>query len=1272
MPADGDRVNPPDGWSGSCSAAPGCQPSGGSSATAAPTMSGLTDQQQRAISASGVSVALSAGAGCGKTHVLTSRFLKELEPDEAGRLESHERRSRLGQLVAITFTERAAREMRDRIRAACQRRLQECPEGQADYWLDLVRDLDSARISTIHSFCASLLRSQAVEAGIDPRFRVLDGAQAATLLFELTDEVLRGRLAERDETALSLVTRLGLDRLRAVIARLLAQRQEIDWAAWRDETPERLVERWQEFWRCDTVPRLLHRIGESAAARTLLDLTLRYSPDHSTMHQRRDVLVEQLPKLCGAGVSPALSCAGETPAPQAMLAAIRAAAMVQGVNKKHWISEAVFEQFKEAAASVRKAIDNVEKQMQFDAAAALPAAETALQAMTLAADVAEQYDGKKRELGVLDFNDLLIHARRLLVGEAHGGLRKRLAAQIRLLLVDEFQDTDPLQVELVKALCDNEHLRGKLFLVGDFKQSIYRFRGAQPDVFRQLRREIPPEGRLPLSLNFRSQPAILDFVNALFAEELGPDYEPLRPARPQVGPTPAVEFLWASDYGRAEGGGRRAEDKVGSSQPSPPSAFRPPPSDPSPLSPLPSPLGADMGLRERLRRREADWIARRIRNMLDAGEKIVYQEPERGTGPICRNGPPGAAHKLDLSPFPARAVRPGDFALLFRALTNVEYYEEALRRYGIDYYLVGGHAFYAQQEIYDLLNLLRTLDSPCDEVSLAGVLRSPMFGLLDETLFWLLRDREERDADVLDGLLPEEIEGQQRQQAEFALATLRELRAIKDRLPVAQLIQEALRRTGYDALLLAEFLGERKLANLQKLVEQARSFDRAGIFTLSDFITQLSEFVARQPDEPLAATNPESPDVVKLMSIHQSKGLEFPVVIVPDVARPRRVAGPPIAFTPQLGPALKDPDAATGYDLLMAAENDEDMAELSRLLYVAATRAADYLILSAGVEDPKQPTGPWMEMLARRFDLVSGERRGEGRGERGEGRAEGGKSEIRNPKSEILVSVTATEPPIRSKPVDLRRRRDLLKIVEKARQMAADGQGRRPRYLAPVAADAGAGGSIPFPASAATFTRQRSASGPMRLTRKARPSRTWTRRGLGTLVHAVLEEVDFARPGDLADLVRRLAEEHLPAAEGGLDEPIEMLGRFLASPRAAEMAAATETHRELEFLLAWPPGAASPQGRYLQGFIDCLYRGPSGPWRLVDYKTNRVTEDTLSATAGRYEMQMLVYALAAETILGSPPAELVLCFLRPGLEHRFAWDAAARQRVVELVDRALP
>jgi ATP-dependent exoDNAse (exonuclease V) beta subunit len=179
-------------------------------------------------------------------------------------------------------------------------------------------------------------------------------------------------------------------------------------------------------------------------------------------------------------------------------------------------------------------------------------------------------------------------------------------------------------------------------------------------------------------------------------------------------------------------------------------------------------------------------------------------------------------------------------------------------------------------------------------------------------------------------------------------------------------------------------------------------------------------------------------------------------------------------------------------------------------------------------------------------------------------------------------------------------------------------------------------------------------------------------RGLGTLVHAALEEIDFSRPEDVRERVRRLAAQHLPDSERRLDEPTEMIERFLASPRAKRMAASKELHRELEFLLAWPPGEKLPGGRYLEGFIDCLYRDSDGGWRLIDYKTNQATAETLAARSAPYEMQMLVYALAAETILKTPPVELTLCFLRPGLEYHFAWDAAARRRVVELVDGAMP
>ena len=591
---------------------------------------------------------------------------------------------------------------------------------------------------------------------------------------------------------------------------------------------------------------------------------------------RGEVLRQRLPLLAEA-VDPA-----------AALGQLRDATIVQGGGgKKAWSSGDIYEEYSAAAKTLRATIDKVSELATFNPKDALPAAEASLALLDIARGLATAYQKRKQQLAALDFDDLLIAARELLTGPARAELRQRLAAQTKLLLVDEFQDTDPLQVELVRALCDGHVTDGTLFFVGDYKQSIYRFRGADPHVFRRLRDEVPAAGRLPLTRNFRSQPAVIEFINRLFAREIGAEYEPLEAHWPQLGQTPAVEFIWA-----IEPEVERGASDIDSFNPEPTATAR---------SKGTSAVADGSGLNEqsesegspaeRNRRREARWIARRLRAMLDSGEKLVGESDAEGRPTL-------------------RAVRPGDITLLFRALTNVEYYEEALREHGIDYYLVGGHAFYAQQEIFDIVNLLRAVANPCDEVALAGVLRSPMFSILDETLYRLSKHErglsggfwsvipyvrpsslahptgQAGKPDALDSIADDELD-----RLRFAAQTLAELRAEKDRAPIAELIHKSLERTGYDAVLLAEFLGERKLANLHKLIEQARDFDATGIFTFADFIVQLSQFVARQPDEPLAATQPESINAVRLMSIHQSKGLEFPVVFVVDLDRPRRRGG---------------------------------------------------------------------------------------------------------------------------------------------------------------------------------------------------------------------------------------------------------------------------------------------------------------------------------------------------------------------------------------------
>jgi ATP-dependent exoDNAse (exonuclease V) beta subunit len=369
---------------------------------------------------------------------------------------------------------------------------------------------------------------------------------------------------------------------------------------------------------------------------------------------------------------------------------------------------------------------------------------------------------------------------------------------------------------------------------------------------------------------------------------------------------------------------------------------------------------------------------------------------------------------------------------------------------------------------------------------------------------------------------------------------------------------------------------------------------------------------------------------------------------------------------------IRDPrgQAVGGYDLFRLSESDEEEAELVRLLYVATTRAADYLILSSGLPSLASARGPWTELLCRHFDPVTGQAR-------------------KDPSGGVLVKVTMSEPPAGVKPAGPPARRNMDRLLEKARQMAAEGRGRAPKCLAAVPPDPAGWRQYSFSRlSGALHARpavtqdvadegngENGDGAPSGGPRRLDPL------GLGTLVHAVLADVDLSRPSDVAALVHRHAPKYLADGNGDsngdndtgqtLDEPIAWIERLLGSPRGADMAAAVEIHRELEFLLAWPPDRNDPAGPCLQGFIDCLYRDASGGWHVIDYKTNRVAAGELADVAAGYEMQMLVYGMAVERILGQAPKELTLCFLRPGLEYCFPWDDSARRKAVELVERAI-
>lgn len=891
----------------------------------------LTPQQRQAVSHRGSSVVLASGAGCGKTHVLTRRYLSHLLEDQ----------TEVGQIVAITFTDRAAREMRDRIRTEVAKR---------PGWRHHLRDLETAPIATIHSFCGSLLRQYAVPAGLDPGFEVLDDVLSANLRAEALQSCLYGLLAVEPPypapaAALrELVVLFGWGPVVASVDGLLLSVDRSGWDAWLAQPPDDIAREWAGAARSRLLPEWVRYLAAAspkiAGCLGLIARVRSATPEvngnlrrllteTAKLHEAKDlaVAVEELTELAKVGRS----------------------------GKKDWPDEQVYEAVKEAFTQFRNDLPKKLGLFAENPPGIADAARVGQLFLHVAIAADNAYRQRKRRAGILDFQDLLVLARDLL--RDREDVRSSLRSRFRFLLLDELQDTDPVQMELVELLCGPGLEHGMLFAVGDHKQSIYRFRGAEVGLFQKLRQSVVSEGRLELTRNYRSQPGVLKFVNALFSRRIE-DYQPLEvhsgaePEPPGAASAERVnvEFLWA------EGGGR---------EPGKPDAAG---SDAAPRA-----------LRSEVRAQEADAIAARIVRLLDDPTPRVLEKS-------------GAVRRVERK----------DVVLLFRSMSHVAVYESALRRQGLDYYLVGGRAFFAQQEVYDILNLLRTVENPQDGASLVGALRSPFCGLSDEAVFLLATHPDGPWAGLRDGDRLAALPADQAGAADRARRHLEKWRAVKDRLPLARLLNTIFADSGYDAATQFEFLGDRKLANLWKLVDLARAFDRTGLFGLHEFTARLGDLVARQPREEQAATLPENADVVKLMSIHQSKGQEYPVVIVPDLAAPTQGDRNPAArwhrglgclvklpaefeSLQDEGADEKPPFSDFADRLGRTADQLADWQEDLRILYVACTRARDLLILSAGFAEPLPeaipglPTPPppkaanhWTLALAERFDLRSG------------------------------------------------------------------------------------------------------------------------------------------------------------------------------------------------------------------------------------------------------------------------------------------------------------
>ncbi|MGB2824504.1 MAG: UvrD-helicase domain-containing protein, partial [Phycisphaerae bacterium] len=519
------------------------------------------------------------------------------------------------------------------------------------------------------------------------------------------------------------------------------------------------------------------------------------------------------------------------------------------------------------------------------------AAETLAVLTGLAGQAERTYARQKRRGGLLDFTDLLERTRALLA--ENEGVRAALDGRIGQLLIDECQDTDGCQLDLLTRLigmADAPAPGGRLFVVGDAKQSIYRFRGAQVEVFRELCGRLGPARQEHLGTSFRTHESGVAFVNHLFSAMMHPAYEAIEAHR-AVGPRGAsVEVLLATDeHGEAVGDTRSASVA------------------------------------------QAAVTAQRIAEMLDGGERLVWDAAADGW----------------------REVRPGDVAILFARMTNSLDYERELQRRGVPYYVVAGTGFFQQQEVFDVLNALQAVDNPFDDIALFGALRSGLFGLTDNALMHVAESCEPPYYASLCGAdLSGRLDPHQADALSAAMGLIDRLHRLKDSAGTDALLQRLLDETGYEATLLSQFQGRRMLSNVRRMADLARTA-AADHVSLADFLTEMRTQVVSESRYEQAAVAGEQEDVVRVMTIHKAKGLEFPVVVIPDLNAGRRGHGGGLLIRRDWALTYKhvpggddeaDEDGPLSYRLAKRLEDAEELSEDIRRLYVAATRHRDHLV----------------------------------------------------------------------------------------------------------------------------------------------------------------------------------------------------------------------------------------------------------------------------------------------------------------------------------------
>ena len=1133
----------------------------------------LTISQQKGVEITDRDLCVVAGPGSGKTRVLVERFANLVTEHNVS----------INEILTLTFTEKSANEMKRRAAESFEEKGME-KERQ---------DIEFAYLSTIHSFCSRLLRENAIEASIDPQFRVMDELEAGRVKEQTLADTLKKWAEEKGlDTFLNDIfwkqTDSKKSRLKSFRENLIMLYEKIRNACVpiartvnRNDLSQDVVS------SCNEAEKLINEIIAICSDKSLTPKS-REKVDYVLERWNASNLQDDINKLYSGKEKPSQK-------DDLMLALLNRAKGIHSV-----INLSVSNDVKPPLSALREELKTVIGLLAEDYSTRI---KMVLRDFLITFDIA--YSERKRTESLIDFTDLEIKTIELLKNKKQ--IAKEIQQKFRYILVDEFQDISRLQ----KTIIDLIKSKDNLFIVGDEKQSIYGFRDAEVEIFQDIQKDSDRESLINLNENFRSRPQVLDLVNHIF------------------------DRLWTDDsIGQQLKAGAEFSEK------------------PAPSIEI---IVAEGNDKTQARKWESMEIAKRIKEIVGTGEIKITNKREQ-----------------------ERNISYKDIAILFRSTTDIKLYEHSLSHLDVPYYVVSGRGFFNTTEITDLINFLKVIESPSDEINLAAVLKSPFVGIDDDALFRLADHAHNSNngnrslIQALDEVSSiKEIEPQSRNRIIQFRQFLDEVQGIKPRTSLWNLISFILKKTEFQSKMLLFSNGKKRYANLLKIVELCKNQEDFEPLTLRDFIEIVEGYKFREIRESEAPVESEEDDVVKLITTHSAKGLEFPVVIVADVDRDNIRPSDYFVYSRNhglsfkiLNPSTNEEERPLSYERINDESKEKELRESRRLLFVAMTRAQEHLIISGGINKNRtkgdKDSGNWYGYISSTLGLSQ------------------------NPKDnpEVIKLDDIEQGQNSSQAVEIRHTRikdenkppkegkKIKLLTQYKKEIAACNKIKTPSPSEEIA-DTGKNilSTIAHTVDVDNSHYVYSVTEILKfhfcpqlyyfnsiLGLQGINERSWIEpdytegedgsnlkddelpgHELGNIVHRVFKNYHFPED-NLKEYIKNVFG--LDTNQDSLDRVANWVNSFYNSDIGKEVVSSKQQKRETSFIFNY-------RHNLIRGQIDLFCFNNEGLLKIIDYKTNDITIDEIPEKVEYYKLQMQLYARALETIYGKKVDETILYFLVP-------------------------